>query len=241
MSKSRRWVAVSDTHGDAIDPEAEREFFDFVDDFKPAIRLHMGDVFDFRGWRRGAGPEEQAESMTADVERGLSFLARYKPQVVLWGNHDDRLFRIARDGNGAARMLAQQLIGNIEDALPRTKFIPYNVFNGIARIGDIAFLHGYQCNLSTARNIAMQYGGGGIHRVVQGHVHHFSSHTSRSRDAVKGHTVGCLARLDMEYAKARPATMSHGQGWCYGEIRGGVTTFTEYQLPIKREAIHVVA
>lgn len=240
MSKARRWVAVSDTHGDQIDRDAERQFFDFVEDYKPHIRLHMGDVFDFRAWRKGADKEEKAESMLSDVESGLDFLRRYKPRAVLWGNHDDRLFKIARDGSGPERMHARQLIGQIEDTLPKTKFIKYDVTSGICRIGDIAFLHGYQCNQDTAKNIALQYGGGEIRRVVQGHVHHFSSHTSRSLGGVKGHTIGCLARLDMEYAKARPATMSHGQGWCYGEQRGGVTTFTAYELPTKQEPVYAI-
>lgn len=241
--KPKRFLLFSDVHGDEANPAAMAELYDFARDYKPDVTVCLGDVWDLRALRRGASDNEAAESIEADIDAGLEVLRRLKPSTVLLGNHDDRLWRMAREHPvGMVKSYARQVVGHIEDRLPKgTRVIHYNVENGIARLGDMLLLHGYQCNLNTARAIAHQYGGGEIRRVVQGHVHHFSSHTTRTRQQTIGHTIGALCNRVMEYNKARPATMSHENGWAYGEIINGRSSFNEYHVETKREPIHVIA
>lgn len=227
----KRYSLVTDTHGDMIDHDAEGQFFDWLADYAPSIRVHMGDAFDFRAWRRGASAAEQSESMGYDLESGLGFLKRYKPTVWMLGNHDDRLWRIAREGKGDQRDLARMMIGEIEKALPKTKIVPYSIREGVARLGDMALLHGFQANMHVGRMIAQQYGGGEIRRVVQGHVHRFSSYTARDYGGTTGHTIGGLVQVVMDYNKSQTATLSHQNGWAFGELmKDGTTTFAEHRL-----------
>lgn len=240
--RPRRFVLVGDTHGDMIDRDAEAEFFRWLDEFKPDIRIHMGDAFDFRALRRGASDEEAAEGLRDDIDAGKEFLSRLKPDVWLMGNHDDRITRMANHSlKQMQREYAGMLWDEIRAALPRkTKVIPYNVETGLCRVADMVCIHGYQCNLTTARWIAMHYGGGGVRRVVQGHVHAFQQHTARVRGGTVGHAIGGLCRRVMDYNKMRPATLAHENGWAYGEIINGRTTFNEYRVARELEAEHVV-
>jgi predicted phosphodiesterase len=45
---TKAFSIVSDTHGDEVDPVMEIKFFDWLADYKPKLRIHAGDVFDFR-------------------------------------------------------------------------------------------------------------------------------------------------------------------------------------------------
>ena len=71
--KSRRFVIVADSHGDQIDPETERAILAFNADFKPQIRIHAGDLWDFRNLRRGASDDEKAHSLQDDWDAGADF------------------------------------------------------------------------------------------------------------------------------------------------------------------------
>jgi hypothetical protein len=52
------FVAASDFHGDRHDPAALKGFKSFVEDFKPALRWFLGDLWDFRAIRVGADADE---------------------------------------------------------------------------------------------------------------------------------------------------------------------------------------
>lgn len=89
--KPKRFVAVADTHGDMIDPQTEEAIYAFCADFKPTVRIHMGDAFDFRCLRRKATDEERAEGLEADWEAGERLLRRFfeggTENYYLRGNH----------------------------------------------------------------------------------------------------------------------------------------------------------
>jgi predicted phosphodiesterase len=65
-AKSKRFVVVADSHGDMLDPEVAKALFAFLEDWKPEIRVHAGDAWDFRNLRRGAHDDEKAASLVDD-------------------------------------------------------------------------------------------------------------------------------------------------------------------------------
>ena len=91
----KRFIFGTDSHGDMIDKVTASKFLDFVEDYKPHHRIHGGDVFDFRPLRGGSGAEEKSESMKKDLNMGLEFIDQYRPNHILLGNHDDRLWQKA--------------------------------------------------------------------------------------------------------------------------------------------------
>ncbi len=48
MSTPTRFIAFGDNHGDMVDPEAQDALLEFIKDYKPTVRVHLGDAFDFR-------------------------------------------------------------------------------------------------------------------------------------------------------------------------------------------------
>ena len=102
MSTPTRFIAFGDNHGDMVDPEAQDALLEFIKDYKPTVRVHLGDAFDFRSLRRGAGNDaEGAESLIADIEAGEDFLAKTKPTVYLMGNHEHRAHALQHTSGSA--------------------------------------------------------------------------------------------------------------------------------------------
>lgn len=89
--KPKKYVVATDNHGDQVDPETERALNSFLKDFKPEIRIHAGDCFDFRNFRKGASDDEKAHSLSDDWEAGSQFMRNFfdggKQNVYLRGNH----------------------------------------------------------------------------------------------------------------------------------------------------------
>lgn len=211
----KRWVAVFDTHGDMIDPEADAAFRRFVDLFRPDIRIHGGDAFDFRSLRSKATEEERQESMKADVDAGIAFLSWFQPDAWLIGNHDHRLIRTAESAmNGNLRSYAALLLDSITDSLPGTKIIPWGKRAGVYTLGDLNIIHGYHAGLYAARQAASIYG-----KVLMGHIHARSEfELPRWNGDEIGYSCGGLCRLDMDYNAGTPNTLRQSHGWAYGVL-----------------------
>ena len=77
MKGDRRFVVVSDNHGDMVDGTAKAALQAFLIDFKPEVRVHAGDNWDFRNLRRGATDDERADSLVDDWEAGTEFLTSF--------------------------------------------------------------------------------------------------------------------------------------------------------------------
>ena len=138
MSTPTRFVAVGDNHGDMVDEESFLAVQQFIKDYKPSVRVHLGDCFDFRSLRRGVGNDaESAESLKEDLECGIEFLNMYKPTVYLWGNHEARLDSlIANSGSALVRDYCDDVKTAINSAARKagTKTIlPYHADKGIYR------------------------------------------------------------------------------------------------------------
>ena len=209
---------ASDNHGDMGDPVAIKAFLNFCDEFKPKIRIHLGDAIDYRGIRRGASPEDKYESMQADYDDGTQFLRDYGANVWLWGNHDDRPNLMAENTNGVMRDYAARINQDMLDFAKDQKcqVLPYDVAKGVYELGKVNS-GGVRCVHGTSAGIhALRAEVAAYHRVIHGHVHTRAHTVGSTYDPSEGYTCPCLCRLDMTYSKAWKASLRHCHGWLFG-------------------------
>lgn len=215
--RAKRWFYITDTHGDKADYPALSVALDFCrNHWKPDIRIHGGDVFDFRWLRKKAGEEEKRERIEDDIYAGLDLLRTYQPTHVLWGNHDDRLMSIPEEStHGPTLALAAATIEKIQNALGAARTYDYcKRFGVCTKVGRFAIMHGLFTGIYAAKQHAETYG-----NCIFGHCHVNLMHTVHRWPApVVGYGVGCLCQLDLGYNKRSPRTLRQGHGFAYGHI-----------------------
>ncbi len=211
-----RFVAVSDLHGDRQDDAAVKAFKTMVDDFRPTVRIFMGDIWDLRAIRVGADKEEKMHSMKADFDAGMDFLTWFRPTAITLGNHDQRLWDLVeKDGlrkTGPLVDYAEELVGKFENLARKLKTIvlPYDKRKGVYKYNGQKFTHGFD-GLDAA-NMAAIYG-----NVLYGHGHAIEmAPAPDSEDSRTARMVGCLCKLDLSYNRAQTKTLRQQHGWAYG-------------------------
>jgi hypothetical protein len=215
--KFRRFVVASDNHGDMIDPIPSKALFDFLDDFKPEIRIHAGDNWDFRNLRKGASDDEKAHSLEDDWKSGCDFFEKFfkngKENHFLLGNHDDRLWQYQRSATGLLRDYAADGIQRVENLCSRMKVkkLPYDSALGILKLGKLSILHGYHAGVGAARHHANIYG-----NCLFGHVHTDESAPVASLEPAEARTIPCLCIRDMDYINSKTGKLRWAQGWVFG-------------------------
>jgi predicted phosphodiesterase len=217
----RKLVVCGDTHGDKRDAKAVRLFKAFCEDYKPEIRIHLGDFMNAEAFRNGANEWERRVGLKDDTKAALEFLEWYKPSHLLWGNHDDRLPLYVRHSPGPLADYVAEIIGQVDRLCEKIKCeqFPYDKRKGVARIGRLKCLHGFFCGSNAAKQTALAYGS-----CVFGHTHRFSSVSvpgahSGGRAVARG--IGSLCSLDMEYNSRHVDTLSQANGWSYGVMDKG--------------------
>ena len=225
----RPFTICGDSHGDMIDIKARKAFLDFCDAYRPDIRIHLGDAIDFRGWRKGASPEDKAESMQRDYDMGMQFLRDMGATVWLWGNHDKRVLDVATSANGSMRDYAGKIATDMHDTAKQIgcKVVPWGVRKGVYELGKVRaggyrVIHGYRHGIHALVAEVKTYG-----RVIHGHIHCRGSFVGSTYDATEGHTIPCLCRLDMDYAAGNETGLRQEHGWAYGVVndRTGAVVF----------------
>lgn len=217
MTKPKRFTVGTDSHGDMQDDHSVASFLAFVHDFKPDIRIHAGDAFDFRNLRRGASDDEKASSLEDDWQMGSDFLMRYfdggKENHLLLGNHDDRLWQFRRSATGLLRDYASDGIKRVEALCARRKIktLPYDSALGILSLGKLNVLHGYHAGASAARQHANIYG-----NCLFGHVHTDEVAPVASLEPAEARSIPSLCIRDMDYINAKTGKLRHSNGWAYG-------------------------
>lgn len=215
--KHKRFIVCGDTHGDQQDDRSVRALFDFVADFKPEIRVQLGDAYDFRNLRKGASDDEKAASLADDWEAGTSFLRRFfdggKENVFLRGNHDERMWNFAHSATGVMRDFANDGIKRIEGIVRscKARMLPYDSALGIYSLGRLTVIHGYHAGIGACRAHA------GVYRnCIHGHTHTIEASPVASLDPAEARSIGCLCKRDMDYINAKTGKLRWGQGWAYG-------------------------
>jgi len=169
-----KFVFATDVHGDMQCPEANAVLFNFIDVYKPKLRVFGGDLWDFRAIRRGASDDEKQESMSADYVAGINWLKRFKPHYFLRGNHDERLWELAAKRKGPCSDYAFSGVVEVTTLTEkmRCKMLPYHHRDGILKIGHMKMLHGFHAGINAARQTALVYGS-----ALFGHVHTIDEHS----------------------------------------------------------------
>ncbi len=220
------FTGCADLHGYHQNRKVVREFLSFVEDFRPKHRFSLGDDMDITALRKGASDDEKASPLRHDVNMGMEFLDKYRPQVKLNGNHCHRLWLAAKK-EGLVAELARKLIEEITEQLRKQKcrIIPYGK-RSYYQFGDRKLLHGTVAGVGAARKVAMHFG-----HSFFGHIHSEQLATfGRVESPVVAMSCPALCKLDADYNNAHTETLSQANGWIYGYInkRSGKTIAVQH-------------
>lgn len=167
---------------------------------------------DCRPLRKGASEDEKRDGMQSDYDSAERFMLKYRPNIVLRGNHDERLYHAANQGSGIMREWAEHSIEELRKLFVETesRVFPYNVWDGVYRLGPLAFIHGYTHGMNPLPQPMASYG-----NVIMGHVH-YPSYVSRF--GTHGWTVACGCDVDLDYNSKRLTSLAQSNGWLSGEV-----------------------
>lgn len=208
-------MAVGCSHGNLISTAAEEAVLKFRKSYKPHFVAHLGDAVDTAAFRSGAkGTNDESVAVAPDVDSGLDFIRKLRPDVYLQGNHEDRLWKLANHHNAIVAGLAQEVIGEIRSLCKslNCKIVPYEYDQGF-RLGNYLLMHGWYYNEMAARDHAEAFG-----NVIFCHTHRIAMSKGRRADSPTGVNAGCLIDISTAtYAKARRATLAWSNGFAFGE------------------------
>lgn len=225
MSPWRKFVFVTDSHGDLINWEVAEECVRFIGDFKPDDIVFGGDGADIRSLRGKAHAQEENESLKGDIEAFKKFMSMlYAPKgarkYYLWGNHEDRLQSAAESsGSAIVRDYAEGLIDEMEShlrGLGVERIVPYDADYGVLQLGPLRFIHGYSHGANSTRLQAQHYGEQGG-AVLMGDSHVLEQMNVAKWKGCVGFACGCLLTIPKaKYAKRRLGRSRWANGWAYG-------------------------
>ena len=221
MTKWKKFLAVSCSHGHLADPRACKAAIDFKARWKPDITLHLGDLFDMAALRGGAlkSPDsaDRATSISDDFSVGIKFLLEYAPNVLCLGNHDWRLWELAKSPNAVVSYCCNQAIGQLNDACREIKCVtkPYDIEKGWVELGPGLAGHGFMFNEQAVRDHVELT----KKPTIIGHLHRVDRAAGRSFGAPLGWSIGALANFsEMHYARRNRSVARWSQGIAWGEF-----------------------
>ena len=212
-------MAVADNHGDMVDPGTLAALVDFLGEWKPHVRVHVGDNFDFRNLRKGASDDEKAASLQDDWDQGTDFLRTIfdggQENHFLRGNHDERLWDFRGSATGLLRDYATDGCKRVEATVKKcgAKMLPYDAADGVLKLGALSVVHGYHAGVGACRQHAAVY-----RNCIFGHVHTIESAPVASLEPAEARSIGCLCIRDMDYINKKTGKLRWAQGWAYGLI-----------------------
>ena len=168
-----KWLAFSDIHIPHHDPEAVEWVREQIAQYKPAVVINCGDLFDARAasrWPKDfahvlAEEYAQAGDILAMLRKSAPSNARY---IWLHGNHEDNILaegRLAQDVRGLLHWDK-----HIAEA-KQWEQLPYrSTQRGVFRIGQVTFRHGFSISAAGIKREAVVWGRPwGL--MVSGHTH----------------------------------------------------------------------
>lgn len=218
-AKGRRFVICGDSHGDCVDPVSASALWAFLRDYKPEVKVHLGDCWDFRNLRKGASDDEKAASLENDWGAGTEFLNQFfdkrSENHLLYGNHDARIFDFRNSATGLLRDYAHDGVKRMEALMKRLNIqtLPYDSALGILHLGRLSLLHGYHAGIGAVRQHAAIYG-----NCVIGHVHSIESAPVPSISPAEARSIGCMCIRDMDYINKKTAKLRWANGFAYGVL-----------------------
>lgn len=226
MNITRSWkpfVAVGCSHAHHIDPVARSSVLKFIKSYIPpqAKRrggkvIHLGDFTDMEAFMGGGAG--QGEPIAPDIEEGIAFLEEGGFNVILPGNHEDRLWRLCASSNEVVAECASMLKGRIEKCAKQlgAEMVPYTGIFQKYMLGTGLFTHGTIFNENSARDMGEIYVEADC--VFGAHTHCPALAMARTTRRTMSINVGTLKQYGKsDYAKNRRKTLSWGQAIAYGE------------------------
>lgn len=236
-SRPTRFVAVADNHGIMQDDRSVEALFDFIDDTKPKIRLHLGDGFDFSALRRGADEKDECADLKEDWDAGAAFARRFfrggERNVYLEGNHcGKRLRALLGHPRAILRDYGERAVEDFERLIKkqcRAIMLPYDSRLGVYKLGHLNVLHGFHHGIGATKAHATHY-----RNCIHGHTHTVESVTVPNLDGpAEGRAIGALCRLDMPYNAHQTNKLRHSNGWAYGVLNPDGTYHLFQAIKIK--------
>jgi len=217
--KLRKFVIVSDIHGDQMDEGACDGALAFTKEYNPEIRVIAGDLWDFSAIRRGATADERSASMRADYEAGKGFAEAFlkggKQNHLMLGNHDVRAFDLAESTDAVQADLGERMVADINGLARRlnAKLLPYDARDGVLEIGHLNVVHGFHTGPSACAQHGRIYG-----NVAFGHGHGIAAYQVPGLKQKEARMLGCLCKLDMDYANRKTGKLVWAHGFGYGWV-----------------------
>lgn len=218
MNIGKRWrkfLAVGCSHGQMADPKALAAVLKFKEVFKPDFTAHLGDAFDTTAFRSGAkGTKDEVEPIDPDIASGLDFIEKLRPNLFMFGNHEDRLTSLSSHPNAIIACCASKIVHEIKTVCAKLKcaVVDYS-YRQVFTLGNYKMMHGTIYTEHAARDHAELHG-----NVIHAHCHRAMMATGRRSDAPVGVSVGCLMDpAKASYAKNRKSTYAWSQGFAWGE------------------------
>jgi len=210
---------VGCSHGIYADPTALDAVLQFKEEFRPDVAAHLGDAFDVTALRSGAkGTPDESRPLKPDIDGGIAFLRKFRPTVFFWGNHEDRIERLASHHNQIIRKAGEALREDLQKVFTELKadVVPYTgVYQG-RLFGGVRAMHGCMYSENCVRDHAEAFG-----NVVFAHAHRAGMAVGRRSDHPRGFCVGTLTNMPcMDYAKTRRSTLGWSQGFVWGYFKG---------------------
>jgi len=229
-----RWMAVSDPHSVCQHDEGVRAARDFMADYKPEIRIHLGDNWDLAAWRKKAGNAELQQDTWQCIDSGIEFLEWFRPTELNLGNHDWRLWRAAYyddevDGRRRdyARILIEQHITPVFERLG-TKVYEYRIRHQTGVLGPWRHFHGFrsQGGKHAAYWLGLKWRGSSDGALC-GHLHRYEVSSADDINGSRGVVAPCMCdREKMCYVDEELGAYRWDVGWLYGEVEPGRFTWS---------------
>lgn len=216
-SRWKRIVIVADNHGNMIDCATEKVLFKVIDDWKPDIRIHLGDFLNLDALRIGASPEEKRDGLREDIAAGMEFVKRFRPDVLTEGNHDWRLKRELNSNDAVKREWCEDRVDEIKKLTKsiKTQVFGWGVKTGVYQIAGQKMLHGYSNGSQSAtRTTAAKFG-----PCVHGHNHTGDFYYLDTYDYQGRFAQSCPSMCDndkMGYQQGQTASFKHMSGFALG-------------------------
>lgn len=239
---TRRWkriLAFGCSHGKAIRPDARAAIVEMRRRWKPDTCIHLGDWADMTAFRSGAkGTRDESAPILPDIDSGLRFIEEAGCNMVMAGNHEDRIFRLAHHHNAIIAECANYTMKRIAETLAGLDCVWVDKWPSWRTFGGVKFGHGTLWNENYLRDTAEAYGA-----TVVAHAHRAGVATGRRDDNPQCFGVGTLAALsaeEMGYSKARRSTLAWSAGFVCGEYCDDKAQLwlhdngqrTEWRLPV---------
>lgn len=219
----KRFLAVSCSHGNLQDDQAIEDVLNFKDRYKPDKTIHLGDYTEMTAFMGGArGTKAEAVNPTTDLETAISFLTRLKPDVLINGNHDIRLWENLNHHHAVVAFAAAAAVREIEKFVSESGcyFVrDYDISKSWYKFADVLACHGWMYSEQAIKEHAEHFAGR-AKKIIFGHLHTTGMATARVSGGAKAYCAGFLGdrgKDGFNYAKRRRAFEKWNKGLVIGE------------------------